>query len=391
MPAAGIDKDFRRGMGLRTAPADKIKVFHVLECGDLTGCSRLVASICNGLDPAQFETAVIYALRSGATKDAFESQFAPHVRKIHLPDMVRPIFPRKDLAALMELNRIFSREKPDAVHLHSSKAGFLGRFAARWANVPRIFYSSHGYSFRMTDASYPARALYFSLELMASQVGEVLVNAPNELGIAKKFAGARAHPCYNAIAVSAFTPRYPDPDEPAPLIAACGRITAAKNPEAFLRLCAKLAARYPSARFKWIGAMQTEKDGLRFQDMILKLDLDEKMVLTGWLPPRQAQDEARSCDIIIHYSKWDVLPTAVLEAMALGKPVIGSAAVDQIIDGKTGYVVFDENALFERACWLWDSGALRASMGRAARAAVEQNYDLPGLISRLEKFYTGTS
>ncbi|MDE2313904.1 MAG: glycosyltransferase, partial [Elusimicrobia bacterium] len=127
--------DLMVGATRRAAPAGKIKIFHVLECGDLSGCGRLVASICNGLDPARFETAVVYAVRPGAGKEAFEAQFASHVRKIHLPAMVRPISPRKDLAAFLELKRLFSRENPDAVHLHSSKAGFLGRYAARWAGV----------------------------------------------------------------------------------------------------------------------------------------------------------------------------------------------------------------------------------------------------------------
>ncbi|MDE2312970.1 MAG: glycosyltransferase family 4 protein, partial [Elusimicrobia bacterium] len=130
-------------------------------------------------------------------------------------------------------------------------------------------------------------------------------------------------------------------------------------------------------------------DMRHFQDMISELGLDEKFSLTGWLPPKQAREEVSACDLIIHYSKWDVLPTAILEAMALGKPVIGSRTVDQIIDGKTGYVVHDENELFERTCELLDSGRLRAAMGRAARETVERDYNLPNLISRLETFYAG--
>src|SRR5262245_2601566 len=64
-----------------------------------------------------------------------------------VPSLVREVRPLQDLKTLLSLYRLFRREKPDIVHTHSSKAGLLGRWAARFAGVPFIFHTVHGFAF----------------------------------------------------------------------------------------------------------------------------------------------------------------------------------------------------------------------------------------------------
>src|SRR5439155_11244119 len=64
-----------------------------------------------------------------------------------IPELVRPIHPWKDLLALQRLAAIFRSRRPDIVHTHSGKAGFLGRLAAARAKVPIIIHTVHGPSF----------------------------------------------------------------------------------------------------------------------------------------------------------------------------------------------------------------------------------------------------
>ena len=68
------------------------------------------------------------------------------VKFISLPAMVRSIRPIKDFKALISLVRLIFKEKPDIVHTHSSKDGFLGRLAAKIAGVPHIIHTPHGLS-----------------------------------------------------------------------------------------------------------------------------------------------------------------------------------------------------------------------------------------------------
>src|ERR1700722_15367721 len=64
-----------------------------------------------------------------------------------LPDLIRPLHPWKDAIAGRQLARIFRETRPDIVHSHSGKAGFLGRIAGRRAGVPIIIHTIHGPSF----------------------------------------------------------------------------------------------------------------------------------------------------------------------------------------------------------------------------------------------------
>ena len=89
-----------------------------------------VAAICNGLDPKLFDVGLIFNARDGKP-DAYRQKAAGAARAFHVPELTREINPAKDLKALARLKEIFKTEKPDVVHLHSSKAGFLGRLAAR--------------------------------------------------------------------------------------------------------------------------------------------------------------------------------------------------------------------------------------------------------------------
>ena len=71
------------------------------------------------------------------------------VPTIFVRSLVRPIRPTRDLDALARLTGIFRRMRPRIVHTHSSKAGILGRIAARLAGVPVIIHTIHGYGFNV--------------------------------------------------------------------------------------------------------------------------------------------------------------------------------------------------------------------------------------------------
>lgn len=365
----------------------KKKIFHVIECGDLTGAGRMVANICNRLDHAKFDISLIFATRPPFTPQEFESIFNKNIRKIYIPDMVRPPEPKKDFSAFWKLYKLFKKEMPDIVHGHSSKGGFLARFAALFAGIPQIFYSSYGYSFRMTDVSLITRIFYLLLEAVASPIGYIVATAPNEVNIAKKLARrGRVLPYYNGIDISGITPKYPEKTQ-SPTVVACGRITPAKNPSAFVRLCFNLENKFPEASFIWIGGC-SKKETERIQNHITQLKV-KNLKITGWLERTDMLQIMGQADVFIHYSTWDALPTVVSEAMAFGKPVIGSKTVDQIIHGENGYIAKTEEELFDFTCKILDSWELRNKMGKKARETVEEKYTLDRLIKQLERVYLG--
>jgi glycosyltransferase involved in cell wall biosynthesis len=358
----------------------------VLECGGPGGTGNQVAAICNGLDPAAFDSILVYAVRPGHCPEAYRTAAHGARAAYHVPDMVREISPGRDIQAWLRLYAIMRKERPDVVHAHSSKAGVLARLAALLAGVARIFYSPHGYGFLQADRSRLARLLYRASEWSVSWIGHIVAVSPNEAALAQGLSWGKT--------VYTVCDPYLGPAAPPPLqphsglvVGACGRMTAARNPEAFVRLAAELCRRLPEARCVWIGAGEKEPEVLRLAQ---QLSLGDRFKITGWLDPAAALEHMRGLDVFVHYSRWDALPNAVLEAMALGLPVVASDAFgnrDVVTPETTGILAPDETGLLAGVLRLLGDSRLRQRFGAAASQRILSDFSPTSAIASLQALY----
>ncbi len=366
----------------------KIKVFEVLECGGPGGTGNQVAAVCNGLDPGTFEVGLVFAARQ-SDPESYRKLAPGALKAFYVPEMVREISPAKDWAAFKKLLAIFRQEKPDVVHAHSSKAGILARLAAKAAGVPRIFYSPHGYGFLQQDRSAASKILYFAAEWSVSWIGNIAAVSPSEAALARPLSwGKTVHLTPDACLME--PPTEPPPQKEGLLFGACGRVTAARNPDAFAHLCQRLTdARY-NLRCVWIGAGELEA---KLRQDLENMNLLRKVEITGWLSREEAARRMAALDVFVHYSKWDALPNAVLEAMALGLPVVASdipACQDAVIHGETGFLAKTEIELLEYCLKLADDAGLRKRLGDAGRARAHKDFSLQGLLATLSALYKGS-
>jgi len=356
-----------------------IKVFEVVECGGPGGTGEQVAAICNGLDPARFEVSLVYAVRGGAP-DEYRAKCSGAAAAYYLPEMTREISLPNDLAAFRKLRALFNQHRPDVVHAHSSKAGALGRAAAKAAGIKTIFYTPHGYGFLQQDRSAASRLLYKGIEKAASRIGAVIACAPGEAAAL----GAEHTVC------DAYLGEFREPlPHDGLAVGSCGRLAYARNPDAWLLLSQRLTDSRNGLKCFWIGGGEDEA---RVRVQLENMNLAGRAELTGWLLADEARERLRALDIFVHYSRWDALPNAVLEAMAAGLPVVASDNTgnrDAVEDGVTGFIVKSEVELLERCQQLIDDKELRLKLGAAGRERVKREFSRERMLAELSRLYSG--
>ena len=121
----------------------KKKILHIVESFG-SGVFSFLVDLVNGTCE-DFEITIAYGVRE-ETLENFKDYFDSNIKFIKVENFTRSINPKKDLKALKEIKKIVKEVKPDIVHLHSSKAGVLGRLAVN-GNKIKMFYNPHGFSF----------------------------------------------------------------------------------------------------------------------------------------------------------------------------------------------------------------------------------------------------
>lgn len=361
-----------------------IKVFQVIECGGPGGTGEQVAAICNGLDPARFEVSLVYAVRAGAPED-FRLKCRGAKAAYFVPEMTREISPALDAQALRRLHRLFAEHRPDVVHAHSSKAGILARVAAKAVGIKNIFYSPHGYGFFMQDRSRAARAAYRLIEKGAARIGSTIAVSPSEAAAARDLGAKRVHTVCDAFLgeFAELLPHY------GTTIGSCGRMTCARDPDAWVLLAQRVSDSRNGIKCVWIGGGEDEE---RARTHLTNMNLLHKVEITGWLPAEQARERMRNLDILVHYSRWDAMPNAVLEAMALGLPVVASDIPgnrDAVRHGETGLLAKDMTQLLEHCQRLIDDPELRRRLGAAGRERIRRDFSRDRMLSELSALYEG--
>ncbi|MBD5416909.1 MAG: glycosyltransferase family 4 protein [Desulfovibrio sp.] len=354
----------------------KPHVAHVVESFG-AGCLTSIATLCRMMRD-DFSFTVIHSLRP-ETPENFRALFPPEVEFQYLPEMENRIHPVKNFRAYRSLKSALKKLAPDVVHCHSSIAGFLGRMAAFSGGWP-VLYSPRGYSFLRDHIGPLNRAVCTAMEWLAARGNSITVACgEEEYGCAARLAPQEK--CFfipNALDLSAIDACAGAPAEKAPgeplLAGTCGRLSLQRNFVYF----SKVAGLVDEVRWIWLGA---SKD----TDL-----LPESVARTGWLTREQALAGMAKLDIYVHSSAWDGLSNTLLEAMALGRPVVATdipANRAVVEDGVTGFLCQDEAHMAETVKKLLADAELRSRVGRAARAYIEEKHDAAKVYQNFGALY----
>ncbi len=347
-----------------------------LEGGVYTYFKDLSAFFGDEKNPKTIETTIIYSSnRNGVSVEKVNSEFSKGINLINI-NMVREISFLQDYRAIIKLTKELKKINPDIIHLHSSKAGVLGRIAAFFLfKKVKIFYTPHGYAFLRTDISKTTKKFYSVIEKGLQWIfgGTIIACGDTEFEIAKNIGPAKL--IRNGVDIIDIRQHF-FPHQNAKLtIGILGRITAARNPQLFN----DIALRFPDFNFVWIG------DG-----ELNHLITAPNIKITGWILDKKVVfEKLNSIDVYLQTSLWEGLPIAVLEAMVLEKPIIATNIIgnkDIVVPDQTGFL-FDKIDELENYFDILKEPKTRAQFGENALKRCYELFDKDENFKQLLALY----
>lgn len=323
------------------------KIIHIITRLDKGGSADIVLKLSEEFKKKGYNVSIL----SGFTKDPVIGidEFVKRTGiKIHtLSYLYRDISPFNDIKALFYITRYLLKEKPLIVHTHTSKAGFIGRVAAKLSGVKCIVYTTHGHIFYGYFTKLKTR-FFIYLERFAAFFCDAITTLTEKekkeflhLKIAKE---EKIFSIPNGIDITQFSKtrngnlRKELGIEHIPtIIGWIGRFEYIKGPDIFVSVCRKLFKTVDSVSAIMIG------DGSLFNDIkskVLESGLERSLLLLGYRS--DVINILKDIDILVLTSINEGQGMVILEAMAAGKPVVATnvGGVAEIVEhGSTGYLV----------------------------------------------------
>jgi glycosyltransferase involved in cell wall biosynthesis len=369
-----------------------IRVLHVVGDSRFGGAARIILRL------GQIARAEGWQVDVLTTDPVFQQATRQYdLGVVNLDVIRRDIRPLWDLAGLFRLVDLLRREPYQIVHTHTSKAGFVGRLAARLAGVPVIVHTAHGFAFH-ERSSVSARYFYSTLEWIAARWCDRIVSVsqfhrrwaldlgiceePKILAIPNGIADVR-----NPILAPAELRRRLGVREGHLLILSLARLAADKGLEYLIEAAAIL--QNTERRFQVVIAGDGPVRGL-LESRTRNLGIANRVTFLGFR--EDVDDLLAACDLVVLPSLREGLSIALLEAMAAGKPIIATSIgshLELASQANIARLVPPANAqsICAAILRLARDPALMAQLGTSARALFESYYTEDRMLSGYRQLY----
>ncbi|MDX2251783.1 MAG: glycosyltransferase family 4 protein [Nitrospira sp.] len=319
-------------------------VCHIITKLELGGAQEVALYAVSHLDRSKYRP-VLIAGPGGLLTD--EARRLSHVDVHILPELGRSIRLVGDLAALVKLTTLLRRLRPTVVHTHSSKAGILGRWAAWMAGVPVIVHTIHGYGITPAQPRWLQRLLVM-IERFTGWITTYWI-AVSQADIRKGRSWGLFHD--NVVLVRPGID--PQPFQRAvdrgererirgefgaqattQLVGSVACFKPQKAPEDFIAVAHRVITARPDVRFVLVGDGELRP---RVEALIARYGIQDRVHLAGWR--RDVPAIMQVLDTFLLTSHWEGLPRVLLEARAVGVPVVATnvgGADEVIVDQAVG-------------------------------------------------------
>jgi glycosyltransferase involved in cell wall biosynthesis len=390
-----------------------IKVLRIINRLVIGGPTYNVSYLTKYMEP-EFETILL----SGEKEEDEEySDFIPRqmgVEPKYIKSMQKSLTkPWRDRKAYHEIRQIIEDFKPDIVHTHAAKAGFIGRLAAINAGVPVILHTFHGHYFHSYFHPLKTKTLLQIERYLAAKTDGIIAISPEQyVDLAEVYKVAHKDKVFQVplgFDLDRFMNQQEEKrrefraefqlaeDEVA--VGIVGRIVPIKNHSLFNRMIPAVLAKYPGkVKFFYIGDGELRSEveselsslGVPFTGELEK-DFSKPAIFTSWR--KDMEHVYAGLDIIALTSLNEGTPVSIIEAQAASKAIVstdvgGLRYVAE--DGITAYLVpsNDVEALTDKTIALVGDSVLRKQMGAAGRAFVLNKFSVQRLVKDMSELYS---
>ncbi len=374
------------------------KILFVITKSNWGGAQRYVHTLAVGAKES-FEVSVAFG--GAGEKEAEAGLLAEKLKERGIPTLFVKSFMRdislvKEWGAFFELWKLFRAEKPDVVHLNSSKAGGLGALAARLNGVPNIIFTSHGLAYD-EDRNPAVRFIIFTATWLTFLLcHKVIVISKNNFIRAKRlpFCSKKINLIHNGFSPISFFEKREEArkklglPENVLIAGTIAELTKNKGLKYLIQTAGILNKEGRDFRLLIIGSGE-EFSSLK--TLAAKEGVSEKTHFAGFLPDAPAY--LKAFDVFVFPSLKEGLPYALMEESFAELPAVASdigGNEDIIENGKTGFLVSPKNAsaVAEAVSKLFTDENLRKEMGQNAKQKILKEFTIREMLEKTLALYS---
>lgn len=378
-----------------------LRVLHIITRLVVGGAQENTLLTCEGLNAMpEYDVTLATGIDRGPEGDLLD-RAEKSVKLILVPELGRNINPIADVRALWKLYRIIRRGRYHIVHTHSSKAGVLGRIAAKLAGTPLIVHTLHSLVFHEYQPWIVNRTWWLVKKICAPMtdhflsVSSIIVRKAVAAGIDRPgkfttvYSGMELDWFLNSEADGAAVRREFGIPAEAPVVGKIARLFPLKGHDQLMDAAPEIVRRVPNVRFFLVG------DGILndyLRERARSAGILDNFVFAGLIRRERIPEMLAAMDVVVHTSLREGLARVLPQALAMGKPCVSfdiDGAPEVILDGETGYLVkpYDNQTLANRIATLLADPELRARMGAQGRRHVDPAWRAETMVAGTAAVY----
>ena len=378
-----------------------IRVLHIITRLIVGGAQENTLLSVEGLDRlAEYEVTLVTGVDNGPEGDLL-GRARRTTRLVIVPELGRSINPLSDVVAFYKLYRVIRTGRYHIVHTHSSKAGVLGRLAAKLAGTPIVVHTLHSLVFHDYQP-WLVNRLWWAVKMLCAPLTDHFISVSSVIS-QKAIAAGIGRPekfttIYSGMELDWFLDSKVDPaavrrefgiPEDAPVVGKIARLFSLKGHDQLLDAAPEIVRRHPNVRFLLIG------DGLLYEHLrsrAREAGILDNFVFAGLIPRERIPEMIAAMDVVVHTSLREGLARVLPQALAMGKPCVSfdlDGAPEVVIPGETGFLVKpgDVQELADAISELLANPQLRARMGEAGRHRVDPAFRAETMVEQIASVY----